>query len=536
MKTNKTFKKIASAATAAILASCAMMPMAVTNVEAAQITISGAQTSGHEFEVYQIFKGTLSSDGKLSNIQWGDGVNSATIQTKVQEISAFSSCDTAEKVAEKLALEQDDSEVAKAFAKVVGENLGATTSHTATSSGSGTNYTYTLSISKMDGSTDISNGYYLVKNKNNNLSGEYDAHTNYIVEVAGTGEAEVKTALPTIEKKVQDINDSTQAAVEDTLQDSADYDIGDKVPFTITGTLPDNYATYSKYKYMITDTLSKGLKYDSSQAEVSVTVGGTPVSVTPSAQENGDGTTTLTFTIDDLKTAASSATKDSKVVVKYNAVLDTDAVIGEAGNPNEVYLEYSNDPYDTDNTPSLGKTPTDLVKVFTYEAVITKVDANKQKLKGARFKLLKHNGTDYTIDCGTYPATNVDNTQAGNQIDTFTFTGLDDGKYKLVEIDAPEGYNKLSDEGVLFEIEATHDEESDNPKLNTLTVTPDSQFSADKTSGQITADVENKAGSVLPSTGGIGTTPFYIGGGVLVAAAGVYIIVRKRMKNNDNEK
>ena len=111
----------------------------------------------------------------------------------------------------------------------------------------------------------------------------------------------------------------------------------------------------------------------------------------------------------------------------------------------------------------------------------------------------------------------------------FTFTGLDDGEYKLIESTTPDGYNTIAP--VEFTISAEHDKESDDPKLTKLSVdetSDEAEFTVNKDAGSLTTDIMNKKGSTLPSTGGIGTRMFYVFGGCLVAAAVVLLALKKR--------
>ena len=132
-------------------------------------------------------------------------------------------------------------------------------------------------------------------------------------------------------------------------------------------------------------------------------------------------------------------------------------------------------------------------------------------------------------------------TKAKQQVETepdtiFTFSGLDDGYYRLTETKAPEGYNKL-ESPIEFTISATHDENSSDPKLTDLTgnvTSGEATFTSSltgETDGSLTTNVVNKSGTQLPSTGGIGTTIFYVVGGILMAGAAVLLITKRRAEN-----
>ena len=221
----------------------------------------------------------------------------------------------------------------------------------------------------------------------------------------------------------------------------------------------------------------------------------------------------------------------SKITVEYTATLNTNAVIGSAGNPNTVNLEYSNNP-NQGGEGETGTTPDDTVIVFTYKTVINKVDGEGNPLTGAEFTLEKFvkgdDGVDeYNTVKGTWTPIDVVKNAEGTE---FTFKGLDDGIYRLTESVTPAGYNTI--ESIVFTVIAEHDILADNPALTSLTgeaVTGLITFTPVLAEGALTTDVVNNAGSILPSTGGIGTTLFYVFGALLVIGAGVLLVVKKRM-------
>ena len=478
------------------------------------ITINNS-AKDHTYEAYQIFTGDLSGT-TLSNIVWGSGVSEAG-QTALGDAAAK---------AETLKTEAD----AKAFAKAVAPYL-------TTAAGSANTVTdgkYVIS--------DLAAGYYLVKDQNGSLTGDNDSYTEYIIQVVGNVTATPKSDVPEVQKKVKDINDSTDTTKTD-WQDSADYDIGDSIPFQLKATLADNVSSYTTYKVVFHDTLSKGLTYNN---DAKVYIDGTETNgFTVTATVNADGTTTLTVSCDDVK--ALGAGNSSVITVEYTAKLNENAVLGSAGNPNKVYLEYSNNPNKSEaGNNETGNTPEDTVIVFTYKTIINKVDSENKPLTGAAFKLEKLiKGKDGAADTWTtVKEFTVDETTT-----SFTFSGLDDGQYKLTETKTPAGYNTI--DPIYFVIEATHDATADTPALTVLkayltdengnkkTEVKDGESvnidlgTVDLTAGSITTTVVNKSGSELPSTGGIGTTIFYVAGGILVAGAGVTLIAKKRMSKKE---
>lgn len=456
------------------------------------LTLDGT-TTGHTYEVYQVFAGDVSSDGTtLSNIKWGSGVNAFT----------FNGSSDAATIAESLGTGKD-TDTAKSFATTAEANLG-----TATATVSSTASTTTIS--------GLAAGYYLVKDADNSQSGENSSYTRFILKVVGDATAELKSDVPSVVKKVQDTNDTTGKTTG--WQDSADYDINDSVPFQLTATLPSNLDDYTEYYLEFSDTLSDGLTYNK-DAKVYLVNGDDKTDVTSSFTIADDGSS---FKINNLK-SLDGVTSSTKVVVEYTATLNSNAVIGSEGNPNTVKLIYSNNPNYTGSgeTSPTGETPEDTVIVFTYKVVVNKVDQKGKALDGAEFTLSKK------LADGSLQEVAVVKNTAGT---TFTFSGLDDGDYVLSETTTPNGYNTIDD--VEFTVTADHDVESDSPALKSLSgdvTTGSLEFTSSTTDGSLTTNVVNKKGSVLPSTGGMGTTILYVVGTILVLAAGILLVTKKRM-------
>ncbi len=476
--------------------------------ETYSITINNDK-AGHTYQAYQVFKGDL-SESTLSNIEWGAGVDGTVLLTALQEDTTigtnFAKCTTAADVAAVLAKESNDSDLMKAFAAIVGKNV-TTVSGNANTVADGK---YTIG--------GLAAGYYFVKDADNSLAGkEDDAYTRYILKVVTNVEVTPKSDVPEVNKTVKDQNDS----IKETASEGkfADYDIGDDVPFTLTGTLPSNYADYKTYKYVFYDTLSAGLTYNSNAKVTIDTAEGTDI--TDKFKIDLDGTA-LTIACDNLK-AITDLIADSEIIVTYTAKLNESAKIGVPGNENKVKLEFSNDPnYDGDGEPT-GTTPEDTVIVFTYKTIVNKVDQDKNPLKGAAFKLEKYYAADnnwktvkeFTLD---------------EKLDKFEFAGLDEGRYKLTETVTPGGYNTI--DPIEFEITATIGEDGKGSyTITDLTGTgTEITFTSDVNDGSLEADVVNQAGSVLPSTGGMGTTIFYVVGAILTVGAAVLLIVKRRMR------
>ena len=461
-----------------------------------------APKNGHTYEIYQIFTGDYDPSNKtmLTNIKWGKNgkggaVGDAVDQAILNELSgvASSAIDSA-----KLAVIEKYVTLTNPVETIVD-----------------------------GGSVEVAGGYYLIKDQDGSLSGS-EPYTTYLVSVVGTVTITPKSNdVPEFEKKLKDTNDST-GDVSD-WQDSADYDIGDYIPFRLQGTVPEDYGSYKTYYYAFHDVEEAGLTFDPSSVEVHL--GDENGAIIPNTDykvlTKKDGTTsdtecTFEIVFDDLKNISSVAA-NSTITVTYRSKLNDNAVLGKHGNVNKAQLEYSNNPKGT----GTGRTPWDNVIVFTYKVVVNKVDQAGQPLEGAQFTLTKKtkNGTDVvkTMDVNT-------------TLTQFTLSGLDDGEYTLTETVTPAHYNTISP--ITFTVNADHTitwgterREDILTSLSGDTASGEITFTSSKTDGTLTTDVINNIGTTLPGTGGIGTTIFYVIGGGLMVAAAILLITKKRMEN-----
>ena len=478
-----------------VLATVMTLAMSVTafaDTKGYSIVINNA-TNGHTYEAYQIFAGDLSADQQtLSNIKWGSGISEAG-QSDLGDAVAY---------AEELAKPSNKSPEATAaeLSKYLTTPAGTVSAPT-------------------DGKYVISNlsaGYYLIKDRDKSLNGTNDSYTSFILKLVKSVTVDPKADTTTVEKKLKDTNDTTGETTN--WQDGADYDIGDKVPFKLTATLADNVSSYKTYKLVFHDTISKGLTYNN---DVHIYLGeeGTGIDITSGFKAEYNDTS-LKFSCDDVK--ALGATNNSVITVVYSATLNENAVLGKAGNPNKVKLEFSNNPnFNGEGKPETGFTPEDTVIVFTYQVVVNKVDQNKQPLAGAEFTLYKK------LKDGTEKEVKVIKSEAGT---SFTFKGLDDGDYVLKETKTPDGYNTIND--IKFTVTADHDIISDSPALNKINgdkVSGQIKFTPNVDEGSLDTIVENKKGSVLPETGGAGRVMIYVLGSILVLGAGIVLVSKKRV-------
>ncbi|MGI5958413.1 MAG: isopeptide-forming domain-containing fimbrial protein [Massiliimalia sp.] len=500
----------------AILISMAILLMMAVPVWAAgeySISITNDK-EGHTYEAYQIFTGDL-TEGVLSNVQWGSGVNGGTLLTALKSAYAekYGTCETAADVSLALGAEGASAADAEAFAAVAAQHL---TSPAGTAS---TPVAGKYTISGLDA------GYYLVKDRDNSLEGQDDSYTGYIVQVLDNVEMAPKSDVITSEKKVKDINDTTDTAYGNWV-DTADHDIGDSIPFQLKATLPNNYADYESYVLTFHDTESAGLTFQESSVKVYIDGKLTSNGYTVVTQGLSDGYTfevrfadLKTVTADDTTTKAKN---DSVITVEYESVLNENAVIGKPGNPNKMLLTFSNNP----NGGGTGKTPVDTVIVFTYKVVVDKVDQKQAPLAGAEFTLEKEiKGEPNTWETVEVLGTN-------GELTTFTFKGLDDGNYRLTETKTPTGYNTI--DPITFTVTTTHEDGSLTlTNLSGNVQTGEITFTPVVDDGSLSATVINNRGTTLPETGGMGTTIFFVLGGILVLSAGVLLVVRIRMKAED---
>ena len=390
---------------------------------------------------------------------------------------------------------------------------------------------------------------------------------------------EMKADKPSIDKKIDgntDTDPSTEGKVE--MNNAA---MGDKVPFIVTSAVPD-MTGYSKYFFVVNDTLSKGLSFDAESDEMTITIGGESLrkgeDFTVSSEVVESGETQVKIVFKNFIQYAEQA--GDPIVIKYAATVDTDAVIGIKGNPNKVNLEFSHNPNivpqgQDEPTPGdkekdvTGKTPDSVTRTFVTALEITKVDSQGNRLVGAEFELkgtrlntvlvkkdmftVSPEGTWYKLADGTYtevaPQDNEEDYDhpetmyaLESRVETITkeeevqykgvvgsdgvlrFEGLAAGQYTITELKAPDGYNMIKEP-----IQVTINCQLPEDVNGTCTWSASEPATSDN--NIIRLSVENKTGTELPSTGGIGTTIFYVVGGLLVVGAAVLLITRKRSES-----
>lgn len=506
----------------------------------------------HDYIAFQIFKGVISSKDNptLSDVTWGSHIthpddflekltDAPIIGAQFQSIDATDATDaaTVQKVLAVISKWDDSDANSIAFARFVCHYLysdgGAPESNIVGHGGA-------ITIPEA--------GYYLIVDNIDFSSGDYYHAYNSFLLVNDTHQGEFnviinhKVVKPTVEKKVYD-NDNNDISSAGGWGSSADHAINEKFQFQLIAKLPAGrdegraYDYYDKYTVCFNDTLSEGITYDGLDSVV-IESNGTPYDITKDSSKYDIDTTDLesqnsfVVKIHDVKTCAEGLDLNdgATITVTYTAHLNDKAYVNTAGgstsNINKVYLTYSNNPKDES---SIGKTPESTpVYVYTYQLNNTKHQDTEKgpALEGACFRLYSDEAcTDqsevqlYQKDGFYYPIKDVLGKEAVEMKSaangTFNVKGLDAGTYYLKEITPPDGYSACKE--IPVTIKADH---SRNDQVNLE-------------GSNLTNDIVNiKAGGItLPSTGGIGTTLFYVVGGGLMVAAIVLLVTKKRMEN-----
>lgn len=516
---------------------CALAMPAMAD-ETYSITINGAVAS-HTYTAYQVFKGVyykgdrqvVGKDAEyLSDVEWGNGVKSDELLAALKATNAifgdaFKDAAKAEDVAYVVASFGDESAKLDEFARIVGKHLTPTTAGT----------TNVVTAGTTDAKIDhLAAGYYFVKDSGTINDGEIA--TKFLVEVVGNANVTVKATAPTIKKEIVKKDGSTV--------NGTSANVGDEITFKLTANVPD-MASFDKYTFTISDTLSNGLTFDKNSVVVKI---GEKELVANTDYTLGDldastNTFTVAFTKDQLAKYVMHET-GATIVVTYKATLNSNALTKDK-ETNTAKLTYSNKPDGT----GTGTTPDAPVYIYDFDINIYKYDdtdnkagqaADKtKKLAGAKFILYKEvvetSGTvTYYYQCNDNNTKKVEwvtekdkaTPQTTNAQGEASFQGIAAGNYFLEETKAPDGYNKLEKP---VEVEITEGYNTETGELNNTNAIKNG------TDGQYIKKVEvpNKAGAVLPSTGGIGTTIFYVLGSILALGAAVLLIAKKRMNGQD---
>ena len=470
------------------------------------LTITGA--AGHSYDIYQIYTGDISQEGDktvLSNVKYGMNhypVNGAVGDpVPADELTNLVSA-------------QNPVDILDAAVKGEPFKKGVTPAEGETS----------IEI------TDIPAGYYMIVDVSTNLP-DGQTKSPIILQVLESVTIASKHATIFSEKKVDDKNDSTTEEDAIVWQDAADYDIGDAVPFQISVSLPSTLNAYETYELTFHDNQAAGFDYpviervyiqQENGNVIEIAEGGYSLEACTSDKcEFGGCSFTVKFSDVKVLYGDQSFANGDKLIVEYTSVLNNAANIGRTGNENGMYVCHPD-----------GHTPEDYVTVLTYELKVNKIDGtSKEALKGAGFTLYK-----WSAEANDYVA--VGEEVKGEDITTFAWTGIDGGKYKLVETTTPAGYNTIAD--IEFTIDANHKTEwvkgGNSAFLDLIAkdangniVFADAAGDPAVEDGILEGDIENYKGTVLPETGAEGTFFLLAGGALLVMIAAVFMITRKKM-------
>lgn len=497
----------------------------------------------HDYIAFQIFKGVISKDNPtLFGVDWGQHIPDdedflAELKRDLTIGGEFENATTPQDVLAVISKWHDSDANSIAFARFVCHYLysdgGAPKSNIVGHGGA-------IKIPEP--------GYYLIVDNIDFSNGDYYHAYNSFLLVNDTNQGEYnviinhKVVKPTVEKKVYD-NDNNDISSAGGWGSSADHAINEKFQFQLIAKLPAGrdegraYDYYDKYTVCFNDTLSEGITYDGLDSVV-IESNGTPYDITKDSSKYDIDTTDLesqnsfVVKIHDVKTCAEGLDLNdgATITVTYTAHLNDKAYVNTGSssteNKNSVQLQYSNNPRPGDYW---GTTPKSEVCVYTYQLNNTKyrdeVNENN-KLEGAGFRLYSNEACTEEQEVKLYKKGNfyypikdaTDKAQDAVEMFSdehgqFNVKGLDAGTYYLKETNPPADYSACADKEIV--ISATHD-------VNHVSL-----------SGNLSTTIINKkaGGITLPSTGGIGTTIFYVVGGGLMVAAIVLLVTKKRMEN-----
>ena len=525
----KTIKKLLAALLAVAMVCAMAIPAFAYNPGETEENLNGT----HGYSAFQIFKGVISKDNPtLSGVDWGQNITEpdiflANLKNDPTIGEKFETAATAQEVLAVISQWSNSDDNSIAFARVVCSYLYPNAD--AKPEPVITDHTGGINIPK--------SGYYLIVDTTYFNPGDYyHAYNSFFLlnvpQVPYVVPINRKVVKPTVEKEVYDNQDGANEAG---FGSSADHAINEEFQFKLTATLPANpdraYDYYDEYMVTFCDTLSAGITFDRWDTVV-INNGGADIPIPAENYYSDASNQDLTLSIEDVKTCAPglNLNNGATITVTYTAHLNEKAYVNTAGgasnteNKNSVYLIYSNNPR---SSAFFDRTPESAVCVYTYQLNNTKYhddDTQGNELEGAGFKLYSDADCKNEVELYQdgefyYPIKNATGKEAVEMKSAangqFNVKGLDAGTYYLKETTPPKDYNACADKKIV--ISATHTEYnvilSGESNLNNKII--------NKKAGGIT----------LPSTGGIGTTLFYVVGGGLMVAAIVLLVTKKRMEN-----
>lgn len=490
----------------------------------------------HDYGAFQIFEGVISKDNEtLSDVNWGRNITEPDIfLAKLKEDPTiggkFETDFTAQDVLAVISKWHDSDDNSIAFARVVCHYLYPDANakpKPAVEGGGGSDHIHFDEA-----------GYYLVVDTTPFNPGDFDhAYNSFLLMVTHKNwnvPITPKAEKPSVKKEVFDNFDNQDGTSTGVFGSSADHAINEKFQFKLTATLPAStdhaYDYYDTYAVCFKDTLSEGITYDKLDSVVINSNGHTyDITNDTSKYTITESQNSFVVKIPDVKTCAEGLDLNdgATITVTYTAHLNDKAYVntgsGSTENKNSVQLQYSNNPRPGEYW---GTTPKSEVYVFTYQLNNTKLAENEHgaPLKDVGFCLYSDEACAHKVELYKegdfyFPIKDATDKKAVEEMYSdkdgkFNIKGLDAGTYYLKETTPPKDYNACADKEIV--ISATHDVnhvELDSSKLSTTII--------NKKAGGIT----------LPSTGGIGTTIFYVVGGGLMVAAIVLLVTKKRMEN-----
>ena len=499
----------------------------------------------HCYDAFQIFKGDVSDDNTISNVQWGQNIPHpedflSKLRADSTLSSEFANADSLQEVLDVMKgwTTSDDNSIA--FARFVC-NYIYTDAHANSTPVKQGGHTGGFELDEA--------GYYLIVDTSSFSSSadgdSYHAYNSFLLKVNKAHyhvQITPKVVKPTVEKKVYDNDDNSSWGDNDGWGSSADHAINEEFQFKLTATLPASpdraYDYYKEYAVLFNDTLSNGITYDgldsvvieSKKISYDITKDSSKYEVDDSHLKNDN---TFVVSIPDVKTCVEALgfnlNNGATITVTYTAHLNENAAVnGSAENKNSVRLQYSNNPRPDGEYWGYTPTPESEVYVYTYQLNNTKraETENGTPLPGAGFRL--YSDADYKNEVKLYQdgefyypikdATDknkeaVEMKSAANG--QFNVKGLDAGTYYLKETTTPADFTPCS---VIPPVTITANHNGNHVELDSSKLS--------------TTIINKKAGGItLPSTGGIGTTLFYVVGGGLMVAAIVLLVTKKRMEN-----
>lgn len=498
----------------------------------------------HCYDAFQIFKGDVSDDNtKISHVEWGSSIAHpneflAQLTEDLTIGDKFETSFTPQEAAAVISQWSDSDNNSIAFARCVCNYVYSDRDSTPVKQGGHT------------GGFELDEaGYYLIVDTSSFSSSadgdSYHAYNSFLLKVNKDHycvQITPKVVKPTVEKEVYDNDDGSSSGDNNGWGSSADHAINEEFQFRLIAKLPESenngraYDYYNKYTVRFNDTLSNGITYDRLDSVVINSDGHTYDITNDSSMYEVDDSqlkndNSFVVSIPDVKTCVEDSgfnlNNGATITVTYTAHLNENAAVnGSAENKNSVRLQYSNNPRPDGEYWGYTPTPESEVYVYTYQLNNTKYrdDAKEgNELAGAGFQLYsdadcKNEVKLYQDGEFYYPIKNATGKEAVEMKSAangqFNVKGLDAGTYYLRETTPPAGYSACPDTTIV--ISATHDGNRVNLESSKL----------------YTTIINNKAGGItLPSTGGIGTTLFYVVGGGLMVAAIVLLVTKKRMEN-----